>query len=716
MEKLYNRINWEAYPSKNTPTSAENFNKMDKGIDDLDNRLLDFEIKKAQGTSLELETQKGGMRFNEIVGNTHKSANLLNLADSRLTWGKQGYYTEPIIEENKVEISPKASSGFSQIMSSRVSLNYFNLVAEKTYTLKSKVNGATGDPVIIFEFFDSNNTKLLETSYYMKTRDSLTFTVPTNTEKTNIIVRADQQRMQDSGTVIFYDMQINEGETALPFEPYGMHSVADTIGYVKANELTWEYNSANKAWLTRNLTNLIKKPSSADEKANIYMIYPTVSASVGYGVDEKHVYARTDGIIFVNNGKTDVAPSEEYISYELAENATPSNYAIVVKENNKNLWDEEWELGDLYESDGTNKTSTNTIRSKNFSEIKNVSKLFGTISDTTHIYFYDKNKNFITPRKNINNVSVDVPTDAKFFRLRMGQGYGATYKNDIAIIEGTSGTYTPHASKQFPIPLPRPLCEVNGIKDRIVKKDGKWYANYKLCIVELNTLSWTYSTTNEFFTSLFNDFAENVNYISSDYNNIGLKYDGAMKTVQDKSIAYAGKYFKVKDMSLSSTEKPSGKLVYELAQEEFVEITEQKALYLLESYADKTYIDTVDGLATLDIDYGKSDVVAELLSESNELGTVKAEETIKCALISVGTFVIANGTGAYKPSTLPELPANANKMVSIQFFSEYQNVQFTPCPQSMSQEINAVESYRFNANNLRGAQEQIKVYAYLYYL
>jgi hypothetical protein len=38
--KAYSRVNWAAYPSKTTPMNAENFNKMDKGIDDIDDRVV----------------------------------------------------------------------------------------------------------------------------------------------------------------------------------------------------------------------------------------------------------------------------------------------------------------------------------------------------------------------------------------------------------------------------------------------------------------------------------------------------------------------------------------------------------------------------------------------------------------------------------------------------------------------------------------------------
>lgn len=40
MEKIYNRINWEDIPSTNTPLNAENLNKMDSALDEIDGRIV----------------------------------------------------------------------------------------------------------------------------------------------------------------------------------------------------------------------------------------------------------------------------------------------------------------------------------------------------------------------------------------------------------------------------------------------------------------------------------------------------------------------------------------------------------------------------------------------------------------------------------------------------------------------------------------------------
>ena len=43
MAKRYSRVNWAGYPAKTTPISADNLNKMDKGINDLDDAVVAME-------------------------------------------------------------------------------------------------------------------------------------------------------------------------------------------------------------------------------------------------------------------------------------------------------------------------------------------------------------------------------------------------------------------------------------------------------------------------------------------------------------------------------------------------------------------------------------------------------------------------------------------------------------------------------------------------
>lgn len=45
MQKAYNRINWANYPSEETPLNETNLNKMDAALDELDNRIIEQELK-----------------------------------------------------------------------------------------------------------------------------------------------------------------------------------------------------------------------------------------------------------------------------------------------------------------------------------------------------------------------------------------------------------------------------------------------------------------------------------------------------------------------------------------------------------------------------------------------------------------------------------------------------------------------------------------------
>lgn len=67
MAKVYERINWEDSPSKNTPINAENLNKMDEAIDKLDDKIVELEENGGSGGSsgdyLEKENPSGTGSF-----------------------------------------------------------------------------------------------------------------------------------------------------------------------------------------------------------------------------------------------------------------------------------------------------------------------------------------------------------------------------------------------------------------------------------------------------------------------------------------------------------------------------------------------------------------------------------------------------------------------------------------------------------------------------
>lgn len=66
MQKAYNRKTWKNYPSDETPINEENLNKMEAGLDEVDNRIITLDTTKANKT--EMSTLFTEISFDEATG------------------------------------------------------------------------------------------------------------------------------------------------------------------------------------------------------------------------------------------------------------------------------------------------------------------------------------------------------------------------------------------------------------------------------------------------------------------------------------------------------------------------------------------------------------------------------------------------------------------------------------------------------------------------
>lgn len=66
MQKAYERINWENYPSEKTAVNETNLNKMDVALDEVDNRVITLDTTKA--TKVEVSEMFSGVAFDESTG------------------------------------------------------------------------------------------------------------------------------------------------------------------------------------------------------------------------------------------------------------------------------------------------------------------------------------------------------------------------------------------------------------------------------------------------------------------------------------------------------------------------------------------------------------------------------------------------------------------------------------------------------------------------
>lgn len=149
-----------------------------------------------------------------------------------------------------------------------------------------------------------------------------------------------------------------------------------------------------------------------------------------------------------------------------------------------NQWDEEVKTG--YYLDGTTGqevASQNAMCSKNFCEcMPNTSYYFRTsfVADATPVYFYDKDKNYIS-RVYVRNNVFTTPINAWYMRISFALAYGTTYKHDICInfhYDGErDGEYEPYNSETYPCDD----IELRGIpqldENNNLAFDGDEYAN-----------------------------------------------------------------------------------------------------------------------------------------------------------------------------------------------------------------------------------------------
>lgn len=174
-----------------------------------------------------------------------------------------------------------------------------------------------------------------------------------------------------------------------------------------------------------------------------------------------------------------------------------------VVEQGRNLWDEVWGVGSINASSGNDEGSKEAIYSKNYTPIIPNSTYIFVYAGSAKIEnvktrFYDHNKKYIGYNDNNGqivypNKAFITPLNAFYVRFTLPPDYGNVYKNDIALIADSSGTYVPYHRNEHPIPeaikaLPGYGWSA-GTARNYVDYENKRYVQ---CVssVDLGTLSW----------------------------------------------------------------------------------------------------------------------------------------------------------------------------------------------------------------------------------
>ena len=77
MNKAHSAINWENYPSDETPLNESNLNKMDAAIGVIDDRVITLDTTKA--TKTEVATLVADVTFEESTGSQKRTVLRLRL-------------------------------------------------------------------------------------------------------------------------------------------------------------------------------------------------------------------------------------------------------------------------------------------------------------------------------------------------------------------------------------------------------------------------------------------------------------------------------------------------------------------------------------------------------------------------------------------------------------------------------------------------------------
>ena len=121
---------------------------------------------------------------------------------------------------------------------------------------------------------------------------------------------------------------------------------------------------------------------------------------------------------------------------------------VIITQTGANLWDEEWEVGNINTS-GEDTPDNNIIRTKGYISIKPSTSYYAKIASSPYsscrVFYYDQNKNFIEYKPLDKNLVFTTVSGAFYCRIRFATA--TTYNNDISInYPSTDTAYHAHVT------------------------------------------------------------------------------------------------------------------------------------------------------------------------------------------------------------------------------------------------------------------------------
>ena len=143
-------------------------------------------------------------------------------------------------------------------------------------------------------------------------------------------------------------------------------------------------------------------------------------------------------------------------NYEMPIKNTGDNGSVNEKVQNFNIWDEQWEVGEINGSTGAKANTGSAIRSKNYIRVTPSQTLYIKTPKYCNIYQYDIDKNYISSIRGEINEIFTLSSQCYYILFATSTAYGTSYNNDICInVSNTAlnGTYIAHEEQKISFPL-----------------------------------------------------------------------------------------------------------------------------------------------------------------------------------------------------------------------------------------------------------------------
>ena len=164
--KKYTRINFQNYPSTSTPLNATNLNKMDKGIDDLDDEVVavknSIENLSFDADAISYDNTQSGLQATDVQGAVDEiNDNLANL-EERVDLMNFEFFDVRMLETN-------TSQGYNLNPNKITYISLVSNLASNGYGLYKVENGTlthiSGEPYTSYFNLSGNVLTIINHSY-----------------------------------------------------------------------------------------------------------------------------------------------------------------------------------------------------------------------------------------------------------------------------------------------------------------------------------------------------------------------------------------------------------------------------------------------------------------------------------------------------------------------------------------------------------------------